>query len=56
MFSIAVIVRVGLAITTFTVQEDELVATTCATVFSPPVLVREVQVTVDTSDGSAGES
>jgi hypothetical protein len=46
-------VRVGLAITTFSVQEDERVATTCASVFSPPVLGREVEALVNTRDGTA---
>ena len=44
----------GLIITTSRVREDELMASTCARVFSPPVLEREVVVMASSQPQSAG--
>ncbi|CAI8024772.1 hypothetical protein GBAR_LOCUS14358, partial [Geodia barretti] len=53
--SLPVPVRVGLVVTTSGVREDELVATACATVFSPPVLEREVSVMASSRSQTADE-
>ena len=50
----SVLVRVGLVVTTTTVVEDEREATVCANVFSPPVLERDVTVSLNTLPVSAG--
>ena len=52
--SMSVLVRVGLVVTTTTVVEDEREATVCANVFSPPVLERDVTVSLNTLPVSAG--
>ena len=52
--SMLVLVRVGLVVTTTTVVEDEREATVCANVFSPPVLERDVTVSLNTLPVSAG--
>ena len=47
-------VHVGLVLTTLNVQEDEIFLPICATVFSPPILERDIQVVVNTRDYTAG--
>ena len=47
-------VRVGLIVTTSRVREDELMATVCASVFSPAVLQRQVLVLASSNSNTAG--
>ena len=50
-----VVVRIGLIVTTSRVREDELSAATCASVYSPPVLERDIAAIITSRSGSAGQ-